>query len=99
MLYVAQITESETLYNLEVSTANKYYFETPQKEYSQKIFAVLQSKGFKLIALDYFKQWQANILGLNKIQTTSPLDILVLKNNSIEWEDSAYKQWQVNGKI
>lgn len=98
LLYVYQITASETLYNLEVSNGTKYYFEIPQKEYEQKIFAVLQSKSSKLIALDYFKHWQSNIPSLNKIQTTSPLDIVTLKNDSVEWDDSAYNQWKANQK-
>jgi len=98
LLYVYQITANETLYNLEVSNGTKYYFEIPQKEYEQKIFSVLQSKSFKLIALDYFKHWQSNIPSLNKIQTTSPLDIVTLKNDSVEWDDSAYNQWKANQK-
>jgi hypothetical protein len=96
LLYVSQITSSGTLYDLEVSNGTKYYFEIPQKEYEQKIFAVLQSKSSKLIALDYFKHWQSNIPSLNKIQTTSPLDIVTLKNDSVEWDDSAYNQWKAN---
>lgn len=98
LLYVSQITAGEILYNLEVSSVVKYYFEIPQKEYEQKIFAVLQSKSSKLIALDYFKHWQSNIPSLNKIQMTSPLDIVTLKNDSVEWDDSAYNQWKANQK-
>jgi hypothetical protein len=99
LLYISQISESETFYSLEVSNATKYYIDVPQKEYSQKIFSVLQSKGFKLIALDFLpNQWKTSILGLNKVQTTSTLDIVILKNNSVEWEDSAYKQWKTNLK-
>lgn len=98
LLYISQITVSETLYNLEINTASKYYFEIPQKEYEQKIFAVLQSKSFKLIAVDYFKHWQSNIPSLNKIQTASPLDIVTLKNDSVEWDDSAYNQWKAHQK-
>lgn len=98
LLYLSQITTGETLYNLEVSNVAKYYFEIPQKEYEQKIFAVLQSKSCKLIAVDYFKHWQSNIPSLNKVQTTSPLDILTLKNESVEWDDSAYNQWKAHQK-
>lgn len=98
LLYISQITDGETLYNLEVSTAiKKYYFETPQKEYSQKIFTVLQSKGFKLIALDYFKHWQARIQP-EKIATTEILDIDKIKQNCKAWNDSAYDSWEAKSK-
>lgn len=97
LLYVSQITENEILYKLEVSSATKYYFEAPQKEYAQKIFEVLQSKDFKLIALDYFKHWQANIKP-EKIATTEVLDIEKIKQNCNPWNDNAYNAWEAKSK-
>lgn len=97
LLYVSQITAGETFYNLEVSNVTKYYFEIPQKEYEQKIFAVLQSKGFKLIALDYCKHWQTNIKP-EKIVTTEVLDIEKIKQNCKPWNDNAYNAWEAKSK-
>lgn len=98
LLYVQQISENETVYCLEISNATKYYFESPQKEIATKAFYILQSRGFKMLALDYFKHWQTNIGNLNKIQTTTQLDLTILKNKSVEWNDNAYEQWKASQK-
>ncbi|MFY7788968.1 MAG: hypothetical protein ACOVQA_13960, partial [Thermoflexibacteraceae bacterium] len=97
LLYVSQITASETLYNLEVSNATKYYFEIPQKEYEHKIFEVLQSKGFKLIDLDLFRHWQAHLKAI-KIELAEALDIDKIKQNCNTWNDSAYYSWEAKSK-
>ena len=96
LLYISQMIESEIFYELEVSTITKYFFETPQKEYSQKVFKVLQKEGFKLIALDFFNHWKESIVDLTKVQVNSLLDLNSIKDNSEEWKDSAYEQWKVN---
>lgn len=95
LLYISQITANEILYTLDISDATKYYFDTPQKQYSQKIFEVLQSKGLKLIEFNYFKHWQSHFKPI-KIEFSEILDIEALKTNSVEWDDSAYIQWKVN---
>jgi len=48
---------------------------------------------FKLLALEYFKNWQANI-NPAKIDIKRQLDTVILVNNSQEWQDKAYQQWK-----
>ncbi len=93
LLYVKQIEANEITYILEVSNATKYYFENPNKELEKKIFDILQNKAFKLLALEYFKNWQANI-NPAKIDIKRQLDTVILANNSQEWQDKAYQQWK-----
>lgn len=93
LLNTQRVEVNETTYVLEVSNAITYYFENQNNEFENKILVLLKNKGFKLIALEYFKSWQANINPI-KIDLKKQLDNVTLENNSQEWEDKAYQQWK-----
>lgn len=93
LLYFQQIETNKNTFILEASAATKYYFENPNKDLEQKIFEVLKSKGYKLLALEYFKNWQSN-MPITKIETKMQLDLDNLNKNSNVWDDKAYQQWK-----
>lgn len=93
LLHIQRVEANETTYVLEVSDAITYYFENQNNEFENKILVLLENKGCKLIALEYFENWQANI-NPTKIDLKKQLDNVTLENNSQEWEDKAYQQWK-----
>lgn len=93
LLYFQQIETNKYTFILEISIATRYYFENLNKDLEEKIFEVLKSKGYKLVALEYFKKWQPS-MPITKIETKTQLDLDNLNKSSYEWDDKAYQQWK-----
>lgn len=96
LLYITSIVDNEKQFNLEVGNLTNYCFETSENAYYQQVLKILQENQFKLLALDYFKQWSDKIPNIKKIQTTTVIDSETIKNNSEEWEDEAYRIWSID---